>query len=164
MSIITNNRVIDVQVLSEVGSEPVSLAEAKEYMRVDFPDDDSLIETLITAARKRIEAICGISLVEKSLKVLIECINRQELPYGPIKSVTTTGLTLIGNEFKRLVGEGEHTIEYTSGYDPVPADLILAIKAEVLYRYEHRGDALPLNRLSPEARQLSAPYNRVLWL
>lgn len=164
MSIITNNRVIDVAIVSEDWVEPVTLDHAKTYMRVDYDDDDMFISNLITAARKRIERLCGISIVDKTLKVVIECVNRQELPYGPVKSVITTGLTFIGNEFKRLVGEGEFTVEYTVGYDPAPDDLLLAIKAEVLYRYENRGDVLPENSLSPEAKRLSAPFNRVLWL
>ena len=38
-----------------IGAEPVTLAEAKQWARVEFNDDDSLIQDIITAARNWIE-------------------------------------------------------------------------------------------------------------
>jgi len=38
--------------------EPVTLAETKRHLRVDDPDDDALIENLITAAREHVEEVC----------------------------------------------------------------------------------------------------------
>jgi hypothetical protein len=35
-----------------IGAEPVSLAEAKAWARVEFPDDDSLIQDIITGTRE----------------------------------------------------------------------------------------------------------------
>lgn len=39
-------------------AEPVLLAETKRHLRVDDPDDDALIENLITAARQHVEEVC----------------------------------------------------------------------------------------------------------
>ncbi len=36
-------------------TEPVTTAEAKTHLRVDTSDDDTLIGTLITVARRRVE-------------------------------------------------------------------------------------------------------------
>ena len=45
-------------------AEPVTLAEAKMYLKIDFNDDDDLIQTLISAARLMIEAASGHMLIE----------------------------------------------------------------------------------------------------
>lgn len=45
------------------GVEPITLAEMKQHLRVDFTDDDDLISSLITAAREHAETVTGRSLV-----------------------------------------------------------------------------------------------------
>lgn len=48
--------------------EPVSLAEAKEHLKIDHSDEDAYITSLITAARKFSEAYTGILFIEQNLK------------------------------------------------------------------------------------------------
>ncbi len=45
---------------------PVSLAEAKLFLRVAHGDEDGLIQTLIDAARARVEGAVGMSLTSTS--------------------------------------------------------------------------------------------------
>jgi uncharacterized phiE125 gp8 family phage protein len=52
-------------------TEPLTLADAKSYMKIDFNDEDTLITTLITSAREQLESYLGLSLVEKNLTVQI---------------------------------------------------------------------------------------------
>ena len=44
---------------SEPASEPITTAEAKTHLRVDFSTDDTYIDTLITSARKYCEKYCN---------------------------------------------------------------------------------------------------------
>ena len=45
---------------------PVTLAEAKRFLRVDHEAEDGLIQTLIDAARARVEGEVGLSLTSTS--------------------------------------------------------------------------------------------------
>lgn len=52
--------------------EPVSLAEAKLHLRVDFPDEDALITSLVAAARQAAETITGRQLVTARWKLVLD--------------------------------------------------------------------------------------------
>ena len=64
-------------------SEPITLEEAKLYLRVDNSVEDSLITTLIVAARKQVESDTWCSLMPQTWKL--------SLDYNEVK--TFTGLT-----------------------------------------------------------------------
>lgn len=71
-------------------SEPISLAEAKLYLKVDVIDDDSLITSLITACRQQCEQIMGRSIMPQTWeKVLDDFPEAIELLYPRIISVTS---------------------------------------------------------------------------
>jgi len=52
--------------------EPVSLSDAKVFLRLDQTDEDGLLGTLITAARLMIEAASGRMLVEQSWRIVLD--------------------------------------------------------------------------------------------
>jgi uncharacterized phage protein (predicted DNA packaging) len=47
-------------------ADPVALAEAKLFLRVDYTDEDSLITTLLAASKTRIEGLTGLTLSDAS--------------------------------------------------------------------------------------------------
>jgi hypothetical protein len=62
---------------------PVSLAEAKVFLRVGHEGEDGLIQTLLEAAKARVEAEVGLSLTSTSpaplrLAVLMLCLKAFE--------------------------------------------------------------------------------------
>jgi uncharacterized phiE125 gp8 family phage protein len=70
--------------------EPVSLAEVKEHLRVDGPDEEPLIVALITTARLTIEHLAGLALVTQRWAVLLDAwpdASAIELPVAPVASV-----------------------------------------------------------------------------
>lgn len=52
--------------VSGPSTEPVSLSEAKDHVRVDFSNDDSMINSQITAARQYCEEVTGRAFLEQT--------------------------------------------------------------------------------------------------
>jgi len=52
--------------------EPILIADAKNFLRVDNSSDDALISTFITAARKRIETVTYTRLVTQTLQLTMD--------------------------------------------------------------------------------------------
>ncbi len=62
-------RLLDVVVETPPAEEPVTLAELKEWLRVDGTDQDSLITSLIVSARQWAEGYTSRSFVDRALDV-----------------------------------------------------------------------------------------------
>jgi hypothetical protein len=156
MAIYINN----VAVLSDVVVEPVSLTDAKNWMRISYTDDDSMIKELIQSARKHIEFLTGVSFGSKLLKANIELTGTipgvwmVDLPYGPMICVNEvkwkTGFnqfeSLVKNDDYEIIGnklwfyyEGNYTITYQAGYSSLPEDIKSDILTLVTWSYENRG-------------------------
>lgn len=77
--------------LAGPAEEPVSLAEAKAFLKVDDTAEDGLIETLIGAARLHIEGVTGRALLAQSWRVVLDDWPESrvvKLPVTPFISVT----------------------------------------------------------------------------
>ena len=73
-------------------SEPVTLAEAKEQLRVDHTEEDALISNLISAARAKVEAETGRVLLDATVTSYWDewpDNGRLDLPLYPARSVTS---------------------------------------------------------------------------
>lgn len=176
---------------SAPASEPVTLQEVKDYIRLEgfTPDDDSpssgfdfdddLINDLISEGRRRVEKYTGVSLIPKRLQVfLLNQAGMIELP-GPVTGaivitkensdvIADTDYKLIGTQFPKLVTQFDYRLrlDYTAGYNPttIPEGLKTAIKAYAAYAYEHRGDEMDDKALTESAARKARPYRRItLW-
>ena len=77
--------------LTEPVTEPVSLVEAKAYLRVDNTDEDTLIGTLITAARQWVESYLDRALILRQLVLRLDTFPVEiELPQPPLSTFGTT--------------------------------------------------------------------------
>lgn len=174
---IISNNVLFVNRDESVTTEPVTLEQAKGWLKMEsISDDNDIISALITNARDWIERYCGITLVQRDLSATVEIKNRIELPLGPVDKSTivvtdskgnpvdSPALTGSGIGFILMTGYGQFTIDYTAGYESIPPALILAMKQYITYAYEHRGDGLSEDRkdYAYEARRTAFPYKRNL--
>ena len=61
-----------MQLITPPVAEPVSLAEAKLHLRVDFDEDDALIQALISAARQAAEMLTQRQLVTARWRMVLD--------------------------------------------------------------------------------------------
>ena len=139
------NEVIELEVVTDLATEPVTLAEQKAHMNMffetsgayDFTDDNNYITNLIITARQLLEKYTGLSFGTKTLRAILrnEC-GGQEIPAGPNIVVTsvkdidgntyavytsnTSGHTyrLSGNQYKSFISPFlcYLDVSYTAGY------------------------------------------------
>jgi len=168
------NSEFQIEILTDLTTEPVTLQEAKDYMRISSNAEDDLIEELITSARERIEKFTGLSLGEKTLKAYWFYYHiPSEIPYGPITLINSVvddndvdvEYTARGLQYKVL--EAYSTvglaIEYEAGFTIVPKGLKLAILKQVSTDYENRENYSIYDQayeLSSDARRQAQPYCR----
>lgn len=72
--------------------EPLTATEAKQHLRVDHTDDDTLIESLIKAARRSAEVFQGRSYLTQTWKMYLDtfpCDKCIYLPFPPLQSVSS---------------------------------------------------------------------------
>ena len=169
------NSVIDVQDnTTGTITEPVTLAECKAYMRLSNTDEDTLISSLIKAARELIEKYTGLSLIRKTQKIIVNnSLGNIAVPYGPYvdADITATGTdVIVKKRNKRIVIESPLTdsLELTciGGYTSatIPEALKTAIKEQVNYMFMQRDNIIPVKGLGDKAKQYAAPFKDVSWL
>lgn len=85
--------------------EPVSLADAKAYARVDSIDDDALITTLITAARSELERNLGRALITQTWTYNLDVWPQGfavPLPVAPVQAVNQVRVYALDDSFAVL--------------------------------------------------------------
>jgi len=81
-----------LELITPPAVEPVTLDEARTHLKVDTPDDDALITSLIAAARARAEWHTGRAFVTQSWKLWLDgwpCTGIIEIPLPPLQSVAS---------------------------------------------------------------------------
>jgi len=154
----------------------VTLTEVKAHLVIDasYTADDTLLTAYITSARQLLEQFTNRSFGEKTLK----CYTDQSeltLLYGPNQVITgivdNNGETLVANtdyEYNGSLealqvtingGSSPYMITYTAGYTTLPEALKLAIKEQVKYIYNNRGEGEAENKLAFSAKVLADSYS-----
>src|SRR5690606_20751896 len=84
---------MSLTIVTPPAEEPVTLTEAKNHLRVDLTDDDSLISALIVAAREHAEAITRRAFITQTLKLSLDAFPANNgpiyVPMPPLQSVNS---------------------------------------------------------------------------
>jgi len=150
--------------LAGPAEEPVSLAEAKAFLRIDDNAEDGLITTLIGAARLHVEGVTGRALIAQSWRIVLDDWPDNgvvRLPVAPLLSVISIAATdsngashelplgQFGGEPERLlvprvvVGmpalqeRAGIEIDYIAGFGTEPGDVPADIRQAILGLVAH---------------------------
>jgi uncharacterized phiE125 gp8 family phage protein len=82
---------MDLALVEPPQVEPVTLADAKMHCRIDHSDEDAYLAGLITAARRWIENVCGMALIEQTWEGALDAFPQGPIsvPKYPLSSVTS---------------------------------------------------------------------------
>lgn len=86
-------------------TEPVSLQEAKDHLRISGTSEDTLITSLIKSARIQVENYLNRALITQTWDVFYPCFkNELLLPYPPVQSVTSVKYNDLDGVLQTLSG------------------------------------------------------------
>lgn len=144
-----------LELVTAPASEPITLADAKKFLRVTHAHEDDLIGLLITAARQAAEARTGRALITQTWRLQgIPDGDIVKLPHSPVAAITSVadGRGALGvDDYAAVLGDfakigarwqGEVTIIYSAGYGSagtaVPANIRLWMQMRICTLYENR--------------------------
>ena len=84
---------------TEPETEPVTLAEAKTFLRLAGTAEDDLLTGLIRAAREDLERATGLALIEQGWRLVLDCVPGTDVvlvPRHPVREIVA--VTAYGSE------------------------------------------------------------------
>lgn len=172
--------IINLKRVADLGSEPVTLTEAKTQLKVDFSDDDTKITALIPAARRFVEGYCNISIVYQRVELIAILETEWKLPLGPVIGLESV-LVASGTQGSGPVNYESSTQEWTidgDSFDPrscsrqkitytagnfCPEDLKQVVLEVLTYLYENRGREVKQDEIL-FILQKADHYKVLLWI
>lgn len=163
----------------------ITLADAKNYLKVDYSEDDDLITALKSTAQTRLEQYASVAMTPRTLKVVAYVDEFIELPYAPINSITLVeywdnqawipmvvgDYQVLGDTTKKIYMTSplmsEFRFTYTCGYATAPQSMKTAVLKMLGDLYEYRESSVEATKPSANlttAYELMKPYKRINYI
>ena len=113
-------------------AEPISLPDARRFLRIDHEEDDARIQQCITAARERLEDYLGVAMIRRAMSVEVPARACVHLPRWPVQSVDTVRADGADASVVSVRAEDYVEIAFTAGYGPDAADVPAPLRQAVL--------------------------------
>jgi uncharacterized phiE125 gp8 family phage protein len=133
--------------------EPVSLSEAKDFLRIIADDEDELLGTLITAARLMIEAASGRLLIEQAWRIVLDAWPQGgeiRLPLSPLRSLAAARVhpaagaaEPVAPSSLTLVEGSDPPLIRVAGPVPVPGRARSSIEVDLIAGFGATRDTVP---------------------
>ena len=134
--------------------EPVSLADAKHFLRVDHDDDDDVIAALIAAARVHVEAQTRRALIDQTWRLTRDVWPASgRLPVLPVPLQEVTAIRVFdAGGMPQLLDVEDFAIDRVSapavlafarGAPPAPGKLAAGIEIDIVAGYGDEPDDVP---------------------
>lgn len=133
-------------------AEPLSLNEAKTYLRVDHSGEDALIQSLIGAARIEVEARTRRALVTQSWRIVLDgwpSIARIASPVLPLRAVIAARVRDANGDAETLDPEifiadiAASVIAFDAGRVVEPGQMAAGIEIDIEVGYGAAADVPP---------------------
>lgn len=165
-------------------TEPLTLSEAKLYLRIDSMAEDTLITNLMTVCREHAEHYLKRAIIDQNWRLELDdyAPKTLRLPMGPIISITSVnvidsegGSTTISSdlyniktgrdqiEFDTILYANTIQINYRSGYATtaeIPASIRHGMLSHLAALYECRGESN--GKLPSDTMSLYSAHREVL--
>lgn len=133
--------------------EPISLAEAKAYLRVDSDGEDALIGTLIGSARGQVERTYGLALMTQGWSLFLDAWSEDGVIAPPLAPVQSVGAVKIYDATGGhvVVPPADYTLDATArparvvvtGERPTPERKLGGIEIAFVAGFEDADDVPP---------------------
>ena len=120
---------IQVRIIEDLETEPITLEDAKSWMQIDYDDFDDLIELLIKSSREISEKNSGQAYGLKTIRVTGNQACERVYPIQPFIEDLTDD-----DQIKDY--------EYTAGFTVLPMDLKVAVLQRVATGFAYRQNGL----------------------
>jgi len=133
-------------------AEPLSVADAKSFLRVEHSDDDAIIASLISAARNHVEALTRSGLITQTWRLVLDRWpdgGRIRPRIGPLRALTAARVFNAAGEASAIdteifvIDKAAWAIASPSWSLPVPGRSVAGIELDLQVGFGAAGSDVP---------------------